>query len=210
MAHTIRDMPVRSDGWRPTDPVVEGIIKRGLADAEASASRDGVREIMAGAMILVVLSAGLLMVDVSPVIAILLPAALFIGGVYYVGSRAVPGPVDHSRALDVVVGGPGSLPAGYLVHPGAWVGGMAKHVAYIPESHLRAAADMCATFPGTVDRLLQFTGNIAAQFPPLPRPLTSEIVAHRAHELVETGLPMLRAFNETHPEPSKGKKGKKK
>ena len=56
MAQTIRDMPVRSDGWRPTDPVVEGIIKRGLADAETSAARDGVREIMAGAMILVVLT----------------------------------------------------------------------------------------------------------------------------------------------------------
>jgi hypothetical protein len=212
MAQTTRDMPVRADGWRPTDPVFEGIIKRGLADAETSAARDGVREIMAGAMILVVLAAGLLMAGQSPVVAILLPAALFVGGTYYVASKAEPGPVDPSLALDVV-GGAGNLPAGYLVHPGAWVGGMAKHVAYIPESQLRAAADMCAAFPGSVDRLLQFTGTIAAQFPPPAHHLTPDDVAHRARELVQTGLPMIKAFKETYPQDSPGsggKKGKKK
>jgi hypothetical protein len=210
MAQSTREMPVRTDGWRPTDPVFEGIIKRGLADAETTAARDGVREIMAGAMILVVLAVGLLMAGQSPVVAILMPAALFIGGAYYVAAKAEPGPVDHSRALDVM-GGPGNLPAGYLVHPGAWMGGMAKHVAYIPESQLRAAADMCAAFPGSVDRLLQFTGTIAAQFPPPGHPLTADDVAHRSRELVQTGLPMIRAFNETYPQdpPASGKKKKK-
>jgi hypothetical protein len=210
MAQSTRDMPIRADGWRPTDPVVEAIINRCLDDVDAGGSRDGVRELMAGAMILVVLAAALMMAGQSPAVALLIPAALFAAVAIYVVANAEPVPVDHSEALEPM-GGPGRLPAGYLVHPGAWKGGMAAHVAYVPESQLRAAADMCAAFPGSVDRLLQFTGTIAAQFPHPDRHLTPEDVENRAHELVLAGLPMIKAFNDQTPQPQLGgKKGKKK
>jgi hypothetical protein len=212
MAQTTRDMPVRSDGWRPTDPVLEAIIRRCVTDAEAGASRDGVREYMAGAMILVVLAVVLLATGQSATIAILIPAALFAAAAGYMVPKAKPGRIERSRAL-APMGGPGKLPAGYLVHPGAWAAGMAEHVAYVPESQLRAAADMCPAFPGSVDDLLQFTGTIAAQLPHPRHHLSPEDVAHRTRDLVRVGLPVIKNFNEKYPPAaleSADKKGKKK
>jgi hypothetical protein len=211
MAQTTRDMPVRADGWRPTDPVLEAVIKRCVADAEAGAARDGVREYMAGAMILVVLAVVLLVAGQPATVAVLVPAALFAAGAVYMVSKAKPAPVRRSRAL-APMGGPGRLPAGYLVHPGAWSAGMAEHVAYIPESQLRAAAAMCAAFPGSVDDLLQFTGTIAAQFPPPKHHLSPADVEHRTRDLVRVGLPVIKDFNEKYPPAaleSSDKKGKK-
>jgi hypothetical protein len=212
MAQKTRDMPVRADGWRPTDPVLEAVIKRCAADAEAGAARDGVREYMAGAMILVVLAVVLLAAGQSATAAILVPAVLFVAVAFYMVSKAKPVPVERARAL-APIGGPGRLPAGYLVHPGAWSAGMAEHVAYIPESQLRAAADMCATFPGSVDDLLQFTGTIAAQLPHPRHHLTPEDVEHRTRDLVRVGLPVIKNFNDKYPPvpaESTDKKGKKK
>ena len=214
MAQTTRDMPVRADGWRPTDPVLEAIIKRCVTDAEAGATRDGVREYMAGAMILVVLAVILLAAGTSATAALMIPAVLFGAGALYMISKAKPVPVQRAKAL-APMGGAGRLPAGYLVHPGAWSAGMAEHVAYLPESQLRAAADMARSFPGSVDDLLIFTGTIAAQLP-TPKQhhhLTPEDVAHRTRDLVRVGLPVIRDFNQKYPpaapEPA-GKKGKKK
>jgi hypothetical protein len=212
MAQTPRDMPVRADRWRPTDPVLEAVIKRCAADAEAGAARDGVREYMAGAMILVVLAVVLLAAGRSATVAILVPAALFAAGALYMISKAKPVRVERSGAL-APMGGPGRLPAGYLVHPGAWSAGMAEHVAYLPESQLRAAADMCAAFPGSVDDLLQFTGTIAAQFAHPRQHLTPADVAHRTRDLVRVGLPVINNFNQKYPPApaeSSDKKGKKK
>ncbi|MFF5296156.1 hypothetical protein [Paractinoplanes globisporus] len=212
MAQTTREMPVRADGWRPTDPVLEAIIKRCIADAEAGASRDGVREYMAGAMILIVLAVLMLLAGQSATVAILIPAALFAAGALYMISKAKPVPVQRAKAL-APMGGPGRLPAGYLVHPGAWNAGMAEHVAFLPESQLQAAAGMCATFPGSVDDLLIFTGTIAAQFPQPKHHLTPDDVAHRTRDLVRVGLPVIREFNQKYPPPAPdagGKKGKKK
>ncbi|WP_030442026.1 hypothetical protein [Actinoplanes subtropicus] len=212
MAQTTRDLPVRSDRWRPTDPVLEAVIKRCAADAEAGASRDGVREYMAGAMVLVVLAVVLLMTGRSATFAILIPAALFVAAALYMISKAQPVPVERARAL-APIGGPGRLPAGYLVHPGAWSAGMAEHVAYVPESQLRAAADMCAAFPGSVDDLLHFTGTIAAQLPHPKHHLTPADVEHRTRDMVRVGLPVLKDFNEKYPPaPAEfsDKKGKKK
>lgn len=214
MAQTPREMPVREDGWRPTDPVLEAIIKRCIADAEAGASRDGVREYMAGAMILVVLAVGLLAAGVPPAAALLAPAALFAAGALFMISKATPVPIQRAKAL-APMGGPGRLPAGYLVHPGAWSAGMAEYVAYLPESQLRAAAGMSRTFPGSVDDLLTFTGTIAAQLPHPKHHLTPEDVEHRTRDLVRVGLPVIKDFNTKYPPASpapagKGKKGKKK
>jgi hypothetical protein len=211
MAQSTREMPVRADGWRPTDPVLEAIIKRCAADAEHGASRDGVREYMAGGMILVLLGIVMILAGLPAAAAILIPAALFAAGALYMISKATPAPMPRAETL-APMGGPGRLPAGYLVHPGAWAAGMAEHVAYLPESQLRAAADMCRAFPGSVDDLLIFTGTIAAQLPHPRHHLTPEDVAHRSRDMVRVGLPVIHNFNAKYPpalEPA-GKSGKKK
>jgi hypothetical protein len=212
MATTTRELPVRGDGWRPTDLTFEGIIKRRLEDVEADASRDGTREYMAGAMILVVLAVLILVAGKSALLALLVPGALFAAGAYYMVNKAQPAPVQWHKALEPI-GGPGRLPAGYLVHPGAWSAGLAEHVAYIPESQLQAATEMCRWFPGSVDDLLVFTGTIAAQFP-VQRNLSAEDVHRRARDLVQVGMPVLKNFTEKYPVAApalagKGKKGKK-
>ncbi|WP_433384581.1 hypothetical protein ACQPZX_24050 [Actinoplanes sp. CA-142083] len=212
MAQSTREMPVRADGWRPTDPVLEAIIKRCITDAEHGASRDGVREYMAGAMILGVLAFVMIIAGMPAAAAIMIPVALFAAGGLYMVSKANPVPVKRAKAL-APMGGPGRLPAGYLVHPRAWEAGMAEHVAYLPESQLRAAADMSRSFPGSVDDLLIFTGTIAAQLPTPKHHLTPADVEHRTRDLVRVGLPVIRDFNVKYPPPAAapaGKKGKKK
>jgi len=210
MAATTREMPARHDGWRPTDATLEAIIKRCVEDVEAGAARDGTSEYMAGAMILGLLFVGLLMAGAPVSFAIILPGVLFGVGALYMVTKNLPAPVARTEAL-AVIGGPGRLPAGYLVHPGAWSAGMAEHVAYIPESQLHAAAEMSRAFPGSVDDLLIFTGTIAAQVPP-PRHNTPADVERRARELVQVGLPILRDYHEKYPapKPQPAGKGKKK
>jgi hypothetical protein len=211
MAQTTRELPVRADGWRPTEPVLDAIIRRCLNNAEAGAARDGVREYMAGAMILVVLAVVLLMAGQPASVAIVVPGLLFGVGALYMVSRSAPASAGRSKALDPM-GGAGRLPAGYLVHSGAWSAGVAEHVAYIPESQLRAAADMCRSFPGSVDDLLVFTGTVAAQFPVSKHHLTPDDVAHRSRDLVRVGMPVIQSFNAKHPPapPEPAAKGKKK
>jgi hypothetical protein len=113
-----------------------------------------------------------------------------------------------------VVGGAGRLPAGYLVHEDAWEAGMAEHVAYIPESQLQASVQLCASFPGTVDDLLIFTGTIAAQVPAPGPHATPADVERRTRDLVRVGAPILRDYIVNNPASppdakGKGKKGKK-
>jgi hypothetical protein len=211
MAQSTREMPVRTDGWRPTDQVFEGIIKRCADEAEAGAARDGTREYMAGAMILAVLGVLILLAGQPFVLALLVPAAIFAAVAYFMVNKSDPAPVSRHRAL-APIGGPGRLPAGYLVHPRTWEAGMAEHVAYIPESQLRAAAELCRTFPGSVDDLLIFTGTIAIQFP-VARNASPADLDRRARDLVQVGLPILRDYNDKYPAPkpvaAAGKKGKK-
>jgi hypothetical protein len=212
MAQPTREMPARADGWRPTDEIFEGIIKRCAEDADAGAARDGTREYMAGFLILAVLGVAVLIAGEPVLLALLLVGGLFAAGAYYMVNNSEPGPVERHRALGPI-GGPGKLPAGYLVHPRAWQAGMAEHVAYIPESQLRAAAELARNFPGSVDDLLIFTGTIAAQLPTPKHNSTPNDVDRRAHDLVRVGAPILRDYNEKYPaaKPAPaGKKGKKK
>jgi hypothetical protein len=210
MALTTREMPVRADEWRPTDQVLEDVIKRCIDNAEAGAARDGTREYMAGAMILAVLGVFILIAAGSAAAAILLPLVLFGAGAAYMITKTKPVPVQRAKAL-APIGGPGHLPAGFLVHPIAWDAGMAEHVAYIPESQLQAAADMARVFPGSVDDLLVFTGSIAAHFP-LQKHTSPEDVRKRSRELVHVGIPILRDYHEKYPPeaPKPAAKGKKK
>lgn len=210
MAQATREMPARVDGWRPTDEIFEGIIKRCVEDAEAGAARDGTREYMAGFLVLGVLGVGALIAGQPILLALLLVGGLFAAGAYYMVNNSEDGPVQRHRAL-TPIGGPGKLPAGYLVHPRAWQAGMAEHVAYVPESQLRAAAELTRDFPGSVDDLLIFTGSIAAQLP-VSKHNGHADVERRAVDLIRVGLPILRGYNEKYPppKPAAGKKGNKK
>ncbi|GID99835.1 hypothetical protein [Paractinoplanes durhamensis] len=206
---TMREMPVRADAWRPTDPVLEGLIRRCVSDAEAGAARDGVREYMAGAMILAVLFVILLVSGVATGAAILIPLVLFGAGALFMVLNNKPGPVDRRTAL-TPIGGPGGLPAAYLVHPVAWSAGMREYVAGVPQSQLMAAVEMARTFPGSVHDLLSFTGTIASQLPAPRHHLTPEDVVHRTRDMVHVGLPIIKDFNTKYPKVESSTGGKKK
>lgn len=211
MAHTPRSIPVRADAWQPEDEIFEGILRRAAENAEDDAARDGTPEYMAGLLILAVLAVVIVGFAKSATAAILICGIAAGLGFLYMIMASKPVKVDRSRALKEI-GGPGRLPAGFLVHPAAWDAGMAEHVEHIPESQLHAAADMCHLFPGTVDDLLTFTGTIAAHLP-ATRHQTPADVRRRTNELVRVGTPILRDYARTAPPlptPSSGKKGKKK
>jgi hypothetical protein len=183
MGQSTRTIPVRADRWQPADRILDNVISRYAgAGGGAGQAADGGSELMAGAMILAMLAL-LIMVGAESVGVAVAVTGLAGGlGLLYVISRSGAGPADRRTAL-AEIGGPGGLPAGYLVHEGAWQAGMAGHVAYVPESQLQAAAQLCRAFPGTVDDLLGFTGSIAAHLPATRHSGPAD-VAGRARELV--------------------------
>jgi hypothetical protein len=213
MGHSKRPMPVREDLWQPDDKILDTVIRRCLDEAESEEGSEGGSTIMGGAIMLAVLGVVVLAFSGSVQAAILIPLVLGAGGMVYMITKASPDDGPRHATL-AVVGGPGRLPAGYIVHADAWAAGMAEHVAYIPESQLRAAAQMCRDFPGTVDDLLTFTGSIAAQIPPAHHHATPADVERRAKDLVKVGAPILKDYIAAHPPqalpPADGKKGKKK
>ena len=212
MAQTLRRMPVREDHWKPEDRIFDGLIDRCVADAEDGEAQDGTAEMMAGALILAVLFVVILAGAQSATAALLICGLLGGVGFLWLVGRARTAPVDRRLALRTL-GGPGKLPAGYLVHPRAWQAGMAEHVAAVPESQLLAAADPCNLFPGTVDDLVLFAGNVAIHVPPA-RHQTPADVHRRARELVRIGKPILVDYAKSAPPlptppPPGGRKGKK-
>ncbi|MET0423213.1 MAG: hypothetical protein ABW046_05035 [Actinoplanes sp.] len=211
MSQSLRSMPVRDDGWLPDDRIFDSILRRAVANAEDDAARDGTGEYMAGLLILGVLAVVIVGFAKSITGAVLVCGVLAGAGILYMLLMNKPPKPSRATAL-ISIGGPGRLPAGYLVHPKAWEAGMAEHVAHIPESQLAASADMCHLFPGTVDDLITFTGTIAIHLP-ATRHASSADVQRRAHELVRVGTPILREYAKTAPPlpkpPEPGKKGKK-
>ena len=214
MGHTKRPMPVRTDQWQPQDHVLDTIIRRRIAEAESDEAGSGSSTIMGGVMVLAVLGVLILVAAGSASAAILVPAALGGAGLLYTVVKTVPAERGPRHTTLAVVGGAGRLPAGYLVHEDAWEAGMAEHVAYIPESQLQAAVQLCRSFPGTVDDLLVFTGSIAAHVPAPGPHATPADVERRTRDLVRIGAPILRDYlTNNPPQPpatkDKGKKGRK-
>jgi hypothetical protein len=204
---TLRAMPLREDRWQPDDHIYEGLLRRSVADAEAAESPDGGAEFMAAGLVLAVLAVVILFVSSSANTAILVCGLLFAAVFGYVVTTRKAPQGNRGQALRGL-GGAGRLPAGYLVHPAAWQAGMREHVRGIPESQLRAAADMCHLYPGTVDDLLVFVGNVAIHVPPKHN-ATPEDVAKRARAMVRIGLPLIADHIKTTPAlPRPGDKGK--
>ena len=207
-----RTMPVRADRWQPEDRILDGLITRAVDNSEDSEARDGTAEMMAGALILIVLFVVIMAGAHSATAALVICGLLGgIGFLYMVGSSR-PATGDRRGAL-LELGGPGLLPAGYLVHPKAWEAGMADHVAGVPESQLLAASELCNIFPGTVNDLLSFVGHVAIHVP-AGRSTSQEDVLRRARELVRIGKPIVVDYAKsapklpTPPPEGKGKKGK--
>jgi hypothetical protein len=189
MGLTQRAMPVRADNWSPADPIFDNIIRRCVRDVEGAEAGETSSEFMAGAIVLALIAVVLLVATQSAQAAIIVPALLAGAGLCYVATRpGGAGKRDRTGAL-AVIGGPGRLPATYLVHPDAWQAGLAEHLAKVPESQLQACAQLCRQFPGTVDDLLGFTGTIAARIAAHQRP--ADTVERRTRELVRIGRPLL-------------------
>ncbi|MGK5681617.1 hypothetical protein [Actinoplanes sp. URMC 104] len=205
-----RTMPVRGDRWQPEDRIYDGLIARAVDSSQDSEARDGTAEMMAGALLLVVLFLVIMKGAQSAAAALLVCGVLGGAGFLYMVSAARPGERDRRRAL-AELGGPGRLPAGYLVHPKAWESGVSDHVAGVPESQLLAAAELCDIFPGTVDDLLTFVGNVAIHVP-AGRHTSTEDVRRRARELVRIGKPIVVDYAKSAPKlptPPPAGKGKR-
>jgi hypothetical protein len=194
---TQRTLPVRDDRWQPTDRIYEGLIARAVDHSEDSEARDGTAEMMAGALILVVLFIVVLKGAGSVTAALAVTGLLAAAGFFYMVNSARPAKGDRSRLL-AELGGPGMLPAGYLVHAKAWQAGMAEYVAVVPESQLLAAAELCNIFPGTVNDLLRFVGNVAIHVP-AGRHTSAEDVRRRARELVHVAKPVVVDYAKSAP-----------
>lgn len=192
-----RTLPVREDRWQPADRIYDGLIARAVDNTEDSEARDGTAEMMAGALLLAVLFL-VIMKGTGSAGAALAVCGLFGGlGFLFMVNSARPAKGDRSQALKEL-GGPGLLPAGYLVHPKAWEAGLSDYVAGVPESQLLAAAELCNIFPGTVNDLLRFVGNLAIHVP-AGRHTSADDVRRRARELVQAGKPIVVDYAKSAP-----------
>ncbi|MEU4619953.1 hypothetical protein AB0G04_08225 [Actinoplanes sp. NPDC023801] len=90
----------------------------------------------------------------NPLLAIFVVMVLAVAGLAYTGVKAPPLSLDPLQIL-ANMGGPGNLPAGYLVHPLAWQAGMPEYVKGVPERRMRMAVELCRKHPGAVTDLLR-------------------------------------------------------
>ncbi|HET6483511.1 MAG TPA: hypothetical protein VFG35_26210 [Actinoplanes sp.] len=194
---TQRTLPVREDRWQPADRIFDGVIARAVTNSEDSEARDGTAEMMAGALLLSVLFL-VIMKGAGSATAALAVCGLLGGlGFLYMVNSARPAQRDRRQALQEL-GGPGAMPAGYLVHAKAWEAGMSDYVAGVPESQLLAAAELCDIFPGTVNDLLRFVANVAIHVP-AGRHTNAGDVRRRAYELIHVGKPIVIDYAKSAP-----------
>jgi hypothetical protein len=145
-----RTVPARADGWRPQDTVLNGLIQKRLDQAYRRNSDTGsMTAFFGGGIVLLTLGVILGAGTGSPGLAIIVVVALAAGGLLYAGMNTPTPAVDPIRVLDVL-GGPGNLPAGYLVHPPAWRAGMPEFLVKVTDRQLAIAVRLCREHPGSV------------------------------------------------------------
>lgn len=164
MRTTDRGVPVRGDLWRPEDELLNSVIRKSIDEAYRGAPGTGGSPVLvAGALVLaafaIVVAAG----TGKPLLAFAVAALAAVAGLAYMALKAAPVRVDRLRILDII-GGPGNLPAGYLVHPQAYQAGMQEYLAGTPETHLRVAVRLCREYPGSVSDLLRLVGRAQRQY----------------------------------------------
>ncbi|SDT81158.1 hypothetical protein [Actinoplanes derwentensis] len=149
-------VPVRNDRWKPSNPLLESVIRKYIDEArnEVCDTTGSAGTLVGGGMVLVALGIILSAGSGNPLLAVMVVVALALGGLAYTGVKAPPLRPDPLQIL-APMGGPGNLPAGYLVHPLAWQAGLPHYLAGIPERRLRIAVDLCRDHPGAVTDLLR-------------------------------------------------------
>ncbi|WP_433790628.1 hypothetical protein [Actinoplanes sp. CA-252034] len=153
---TQNDLPVRGDRWRPSNPLLENVIQKYIDEAQRDAcdTTGNTGTITGGGLVLVGLGIILALGTGNPLAAIFVVIVLALAGLAFMGVKAPPLRLDPLQIL-APMGGPGNLPAGYLVHPLAWKAGMPEYLRGVPERRLRIAVDLCRRHPGAVTDLLR-------------------------------------------------------
>ncbi len=150
-----RRVPARSDGWRPEDPILNKLIEKCIDQAHRRKWESGdMGAIFGGALVLLILAVIIAVGTGSPLLAAAVVVALAAGGLLYTGLKTPSPTVDPLRILDVL-GGPGNLPAGYLVYAGAWRAGLRDYLTEVSDRQLAIAARLCREHPGSVADLLR-------------------------------------------------------
>ncbi|MBO3737834.1 hypothetical protein [Actinoplanes flavus] len=152
----VRGMPVRHDQWRPVNPELDKVIRKYIDEARRNVcdTTGSSATVAAGGLVLGALGIVLALGTGNPVLAITIAVALALGGLAYTGLKSPPLQVNRLLIL-APLGGPGNLPAGYLVHPLAWRAGMPEYLAEVPERRMRIAVQLCRRHPGAVLDLLR-------------------------------------------------------
>ncbi|WP_328459452.1 hypothetical protein OHA21_27145 [Actinoplanes sp. NBC_00393] len=149
-----RGVPVRADLWKPDDELLNSVIRKCVDEAQRSAPGSGGSPILvAGALVLTAFALIVATGTGNLLLALGIAAVVAVVGVTYIGLKAAPLKIKRLETL-AMIGGPGSLPAGYLVYPQAWEAGMQEYVAGVSDRHLRVAVKLCREHPGSVSDLL--------------------------------------------------------
>ncbi|WP_203828078.1 hypothetical protein [Actinoplanes palleronii] len=150
-----RDVPARADGWRPQDPVLNNLIHKCIEDAQRRNSETGsMTAFFGGGIVLMILGVILAVGTGSPLLAMIVVVVLAGGGLFYAGVSTPSPPADPMRVLDVL-GGPGNLPAGYLVYAPAWKAGLTELLARVTDRELSVAVRLCREHPGSIADLIR-------------------------------------------------------
>lgn len=149
-------VPARDDRWKPANPLLDNVIRKYIDEARAEAcdTTGNAGTLAAGGMVLVAFGIILAYATGNPLLAIIVMVVLAMAGLAYTGVQAPPLRLDPLQIL-APLGGPGNLPAGYLVHPLAWKAGMPEYLKGVPEHRLKAAVELCRLYPGAVTDLLR-------------------------------------------------------
>ncbi|BCY12044.1 hypothetical protein [Actinoplanes sp. L3-i22] len=150
-----RPVPARADGWRPNDEILNNLIHKSIEQAHRKNAETGsMNAFFGGAIVLMVLGVILAIGTGNPMLAMVVVVLMAAGGLMYAGLNAPAPKVDPIRILDVL-GGPGNLPAGYLVYAAAWRAGMPEFLTKVSDRQLAVATRLCREHPGSVSDLVR-------------------------------------------------------
>ncbi|WP_169792480.1 hypothetical protein [Actinoplanes rectilineatus] len=189
-------MPTRDDRWQPTDALLNSVIDKCIAESRRRASDGGHGgAVVAGGLVLAALSMIVTAGTGNPVFAFGILVALAVVGLAYTGVKAPPLLTDRTKVL-AVAGGPGHLPAGYLVYPPAWEAGMPEYLAGAgtTERRLRIAVKLCREHPGAVADLLRLVHK-AENFVVVHRPGRDFSEEGREREVLKTATKLVEELS---------------
>ncbi|MFC7533847.1 hypothetical protein [Actinoplanes sp. GCM10030250] len=178
-----RGVPVRADLWRPDDELLNSIIQKCIDEAYQRSPGEGSPVLVSGGLVLSTLAVIVAVGTGNALLAAGIVIALGVAGIGFIAMRSAPAVIDRTQVLGVT-GGPGNLPAGYLVHPPAWEAGMEEYVSTVSDRHLRVAVRLCREYPGAVSSLLRLVRRAEKQVEANGKELTEAEVFKIASRMV--------------------------